>query len=100
MRIRWTDSARRQLREIHDHIALDSKENARRMMGRFRKGVARLGDFPESGWKVEEYDHPLIREIVVGKYRVFYAIIQKVVRILAIHHGARRPPHADELLRD
>ena len=92
MRLRWTQSARNDLREIHAYIARDSKFYAKRMIDRIKQGVKRLVDFPESGWQVEEYGRKDILEIVVGVYRIIYKLEKKVVRILAVIHGARRLP--------
>ncbi len=52
MKPRWSGSARRHLREVHDYIARDSKTNAKRMVARIKKAVERLGRSPEAGWVV------------------------------------------------
>ncbi|MFO0967700.1 MAG: type II toxin-antitoxin system RelE/ParE family toxin [Gemmataceae bacterium] len=100
MKPRWSESARRHLREVHDYIARDSKINAKRLVARIKKAVERLGKSPEAGWVVEDFDNPLLREIVVGSYRILYAVMGKVARILAVHHGARRLPRMEQLLDD
>lgn len=34
-------------------------------------------------------DEPLIREILLGNYRIVYRISGEVVEILTVYHGAR-----------
>jgi toxin ParE1/3/4 len=56
---------------------------------RLRKSVDRLRLFPESGWVVEEYDNPRIREIVFGHFRIIYEYDGKQVVILKVIRGDR-----------
>ena len=51
--------------------------------------VERLVAFPYSGRTVPEVDDPLIREILLGNYRIVYRIAGEVVEILTVYHGAR-----------
>jgi addiction module RelE/StbE family toxin len=92
MTIRWTESARADLRAIHAYIARDSRVYAKRMMERLRKSVGRLRRFPGSGTVVPEWDRPELREIVVGNYRVIYRLKERCVEILTVIHAARHLP--------
>ena len=49
MRVRWSEHARSQLREIFAYIALDRPETAERLLEGFLKRVHRLTEFPEQG---------------------------------------------------
>jgi plasmid stabilization system protein ParE len=49
-----------------------------------------LSIFPESGWMVEEYAIPTLRELVFGNYRIIYHYEGKRVEIIKVIHGARR----------
>lgn len=91
--ILWTWSARNDLRAIHDYIARDSGVYARRMINRIGRSVQRLRRFPESGWRVPEWERDDLREILVGNYRVIYQPAADVVRILAVVHAARQLPN-------
>jgi toxin ParE1/3/4 len=86
--IRWTESARADLRAIHAYIARDSRIYARRMVDRLKKAVDRLRQFPGSGPQVPEWDRPDLREILVGNYRVIYRLGDKSVEILTVIHAA------------
>ena len=95
--VRRTDTARADLRSIHRTIALDSRTYARTMVGRIKRGVGRLRQFPQSGWRVEDWNRDDLREIVVGNYRVIYRLQKDAVLILTIIHGARRLPDPGRL---
>lgn len=87
--IRWTETARVDLRAIHAYVARDSRVYAQRVMDRVKKAVERSSRFPESGTRVIEWDRPDIRKIVVGNYRAIYRIHGEVVEILTVIHAAR-----------
>jgi len=53
-RIRWSQAARDDLREIHAHIARDSRVYARRFVERIKTAVENVRLFPEAGAKVPE----------------------------------------------
>lgn len=88
MTIRWTETARADLRAIHAFIARDSRVYARRMVSRIKTTVERLRQFPASGASVLEWNRPELREIVVGNYRVIYRLGDRVVVILTVIHAA------------
>ncbi len=90
--IRWTKTARGDLRAIHGFIARDSRLYALRVVNRIRRSVERLKQFPESRTRVLEWDRPDLREIVVSNYRVIYGLRENDVEILAVIHAARQLP--------
>jgi len=92
MMLRWTATARSDLREIREYIGKDSKIYAKRMVDRIKKAVERLRRFPHIGSRVEEWDREDFREILVGNYRIIYQVTPDRVRITTILHGARRLP--------
>jgi plasmid stabilization system protein ParE len=51
-------------------------------------GTRRVQQFPELGRIVPEYETPLVREIIVGRLRIWYVVTNEV-RIIAVFHGAR-----------
>ena len=53
------------------------------------KAAERLEAFPKSGRMVPEASDPVIREIVLGNYRIVYRIKHELVQILTVYHGAR-----------
>ena len=93
--IRWTETARADLRSLHAYIARDSRLHAKRMVDRVKRSVERLRRFPESGESVPEWDRPEVREVVVASYRVIYRWRGQVVEILSVIHAARQLPGHD-----
>lgn len=90
-RIIWLPSAKRDLRQLRQYIARDSRRNATRFVQKIRDTVNGIRRFPESGSLVPELEVEL-REIFVGSYRVIYRINEEVVEILNVIHGARLMP--------
>lgn len=70
-RVVWTPVAREELAEIRSYIARDS------------------------GRLVPELEQPMLREIIVGSYRIVYRVISDQVQILTVVHGARRFPTSE-----
>ena len=87
--IRWTHQAADDLESITEFISQDSPHYARLFALDIIKAVERLIDFPELGRVVPEKDDPLIREIIMGNYRIVYRLKDNIVELLTIHHGAR-----------
>jgi plasmid stabilization system protein ParE len=92
MKVRWTESARNDLRSLRDYIARDSAVYARRMVDRIKASVTQLASFPELGGKVEEWDREDIRELLEGNYRIIYLVEARKITILTIIHAARQLP--------
>lgn len=87
----WTERARENLYATFSYLRGVSPGAARRWLASVLVRVRRLEHFPESGRKVPELlDWPIpLREIVVGDYRVIYAVRQGRVEVLAVFHGRR-----------
>ena len=92
MRVKWSATAKKHLKSIHNYIAADSKTYAQRLVDRITNRTKQLAAFPESGGRVLEYDDPAIREIVEGSYRIIYRIRHDRVDVVAVVHGARQLP--------
>jgi len=88
----WTRTARRDLRAIHDFIARDSPHYARQTVRKIRDAAERLGRQFEMGSIVLEWDHPGIREVYAGSYRVIGLLDGNNVRILTVLHFAQHIP--------
>ena len=90
--IRWTESARADLRAIHAYVSRDSQIYARRLVEKIKHSVARLRRFPRSGGMVLEWEKEDVREIPVGNYRVIYRLQDNRVIVLTVIHAARQLP--------
>jgi plasmid stabilization system protein ParE len=90
----WTHTALRHLSAIHDYIAQDSPHYARETVDRLTARSAQIGQFPQSGRAVPEYEAEDVREVLEDPYRILYRIRPERVDVLAVIHTARqRQPH-------
>jgi plasmid stabilization system protein ParE len=92
----WTDPARRDLLQVQQWIARDSRQYAATTIRRIRSSTALLAAFPESCRFVPEYADDSWREIIVGSYRVLYRYIRPTdtVVVTVIHARRQLPPSA------
>lgn len=87
--VKWTAPAKRDLRDLHDYIAKDSKYYAQKVSQDIVNKSERVKLFPEIGRIVPEIDDPNIREIFVYSYRLIYEVLSGNVQVLALIHGKR-----------
>ena len=79
--VRWTPQAVEDLESITDFIAKDSPQYARFFVVDILHAADRLEKFPSSGRVVPELNDSIIREIILGNYRLVYRIHQNVVEL-------------------
>jgi plasmid stabilization system protein ParE len=60
-KIKWTQTARNDLRAIYEFIGRDSRQYAQRTIDRIRAAAERLDANPYSGGKVLEWDRQDVR---------------------------------------
>ena len=89
MRIEWTRSADRDIRNLRNYIAADSESYADRTVRKIVEAVEKAATFPRVGRKVPEAEDDTIREMIFGKYRIIYRIEESRVLVLMVIHGAR-----------
>ena len=87
--IRWTLQAANDLESVTDFIANDSEFYAQLFATDVIEAIDRLSLFPQSGRIVPEANNPVIREIILGNYRLVYRSLQDAIEVLTIYHGAR-----------
>ena len=92
MRAHWTDKALLRLKQVHDHIAQDSPDNARRFVDRLTRKAALIAYQPRAGVVAKKYQRDDIRETYEGRYRIVYRIHAERIDILTVRHGARLMP--------
>jgi len=87
-------SARRDLADIVRYISLDAPERAIEFGQFLVAKIKSLGQFPEMGKVVPEFEDSIIREIVVQSYRVIYRVNHESQKIEVIRfwHGRRGMP--------
>ena len=87
--VRWTAQAAEDLDSIAAFIAKDSAHYASLFVMDVLDAVQKLEDFPQSGRMVPEAKDPVIREVILGNYRIVYRTRKELVEILTVYHGAR-----------
>ncbi|HLB34851.1 MAG: hypothetical protein A3F67_03385 [Verrucomicrobia bacterium RIFCSPHIGHO2_12_FULL_41_10] len=90
----FSAQAQHDLREIEYYISFDSPQVAKRFGQQLIKKTDMLGLHPEIGRIVPEVGNRIVREIIVGNYRIMYRVnvSKKQVRILSYWHAARGTP--------
>ena len=68
----WTPRARADLKAIHDYIAKDSRENAKRVAHEILHKADALAEPPRPGRTVPEVNDPDLREISAYSWRIIY----------------------------
>jgi addiction module RelE/StbE family toxin len=94
-KIIWSDSAISDLKSICEYIARDKPEAAERVGRGILDHVKILETFPLIGPAYPRRSSGSIREIVYGKYRIFYEVGSdaKVVHVLRVWHSAQDEPN-------
>ena len=87
--VRWTQQAADDLEAVCLFISRDSPRYAAVFADRVLHATHQLANFPRLGRMVPEVRDESIRELLVGSYRVIYALRNDAVQILTVHHGAR-----------
>ena len=87
--VRWTLQASDDLDSIAQFISKDSPPYARLFVSDVFQAVERLSEFPKSGRIVPELNDPVIREVILGNYRLVYRFEAKLIELLTVYHGAR-----------
>ncbi|MFM9971915.1 MAG: type II toxin-antitoxin system RelE/ParE family toxin [Burkholderiales bacterium] len=89
--VTFSPKSRQDLLDIGDFIAKDSRANARRFVGKLMEQCQRIGIAP-LGYAGREDLAPDLRMAALDKYVVFFRVIDDVVRIERVIHGARNLP--------
>ncbi|MEL7566330.1 MAG: type II toxin-antitoxin system RelE/ParE family toxin [Dehalobacterium sp.] len=88
----WTQTAQRDLKRIIEYIAVDNKNQARRIYLAIKQKVDRLQQMPLQGRIVPElsyYGILIYRELIIFPWRTIYKIEEKKVWVLAVIDGRR-----------
>ena len=92
MEIIWTKTARIDLNEIVEYIAVDSVEIALKKYYEIRECTSPLDKFPEQGRIVPELKNENImkyREIIIPPWRLIYKIEKKKIYVMAVIDSRR-----------
>ncbi|MEM6505091.1 MAG: type II toxin-antitoxin system RelE/ParE family toxin [Planctomycetota bacterium] len=99
LEVKFQQRAVEDLERIWQHIAQDSENYASAVATSIVTAAEELSEYPRIGHRVEHVVRAEVRELSVCPYRLFYAIRQDAIWILAVAHGARdlRKPFFDRL---
>jgi len=94
-RLRYTQKALNDLDEIIGRIAEDDTEAASRFGSSLLDHVELLARFPRMGGLIRKRRG--VRKLVHSPTLVYYRVLEekKVVEVLHLRHGARRPPRSE-----
>ena len=100
MSVHWTLRALEEMRDVVSLITANAyPEDAARWVDGLQVLTNTLADFSESGClsRVPSLAHRRIRELVYGKYRVFYVIVNEVCEIISLRHCAMNIESSEDL---
>jgi len=89
MRVRFAAKARKDIQDIGDYIARDSRRVARRVVSEIETFCVSLDQSPERYAIFESRAERGVRRAPVGSYVLFYRIDADGVLVLRIIHAAR-----------
>jgi toxin ParE1/3/4 len=85
----WRDEATRNLEQLYTFTAMYSEVAAQKLINRLVARADTLGDFPDLGRMVPEFEDPDLRELIESPYRIIDRTLRSEVEILAVFHSAR-----------
>jgi len=89
-RLIWSQTSKKDLKEIYFYIAQDSKYYANSFVNKINQSVKKLKHFPRIGRVVSEYKNDSIRELIFQNFRIIYQISKTdSINILTIFHTSR-----------
>jgi toxin ParE1/3/4 len=98
VKLAFTPTARRDLQEIGDYIARDSRREALRFVTALEQFCAKLVSQPERYPLLLRHAARSIRRAPHRDYLIFYRIGATHIEILRVLHAARDPERIDESL--
>jgi toxin ParE1/3/4 len=90
-KVTFSPKSRQDLLDIGDYIAQGSWANARGFVAKLLAQCQRIGNAP-MGYVGREDLAPGLRMAALGRYVIFFRIIDGLVRIERVLHGARNLP--------
>ena len=89
--VTFSPKSRQDLVDIGDYIAKDSPANARRFIGKLIDQCKRISRAP-LGYVSREDLAPGLRMAALNRYVIFFRVLDGVVRVERVLHGARNLP--------
>ena len=76
VKVKWSKQSLEDLKELCNHIALDSPYYARIFNDKIFEMVEHLESFPEIGVRVKESKNKNVKQLIYKSYRIIYQIIE------------------------
>jgi toxin ParE1/3/4 len=89
--VAFSPKSRQDLLDIGDYIAKDSRADARRFVAKLIEQCRKIGRAP-LGYGGRDDLAPGLRMAAVDRYVIFFRVVDGVVRIERVLHGARNLP--------
>lgn len=89
--VTFSPKSRQDLLDIGDYIAKDSPTNARRFVAKLMDQCKQIGRAP-LGYVSREDLATGLRMAALGRYVIFFRILDGMVRVERVLHGARNLP--------
>lgn len=89
--VTFSSKSRQDLLDIGDYIAKDSPANARRFVGKLIDQCKRIGRAP-LGYVSRDDLAPGLRMAALDRHVIFFRVLDGVVRVERVLHGARNLP--------
>ncbi len=91
--VNWTEQSIEDIEAIANYIALHSPKFASLQVNRFFEKTEILETQSFIGRIVPEVKNKMIREIILGNYRIIYKIVSPArIDILTVHHSSMKLP--------
>lgn len=88
----WTETAKKDLIEIIEYIALDKSSSAKKNANKIKRKAQKLESFPSRGRWVRELQDVgifIYRELIEKPWRIIYRIEQETVYVTAVLDSRR-----------
>lgn len=92
--VRLSRSARSDIQDIVRYISIDDPDQALRFGKYLIQQIKSLGQFPELGRIVPEFDDESFREIIIRAYRIIYRVNHQtqLIEVIRFWHAGRGMP--------
>lgn len=83
--VEWSELALMRLEQVYDWIAESNPEAARKVTEQLLEKAEQLEQFPKLGRLYPNSPEPNIRELLVGRYRLVYELLEEEQRVSIWH---------------
>jgi len=89
VKVVWSRPSLTDLQALLEYARQQQRDYGGALVSRLLDAADSLGEQPQLGWKVAEYDRDDIRELFVRPYRLIYLVEDSACVVLAVVHASR-----------